>query len=71
MLLEMLAAVEGRKPQAVHDVVRRLEGGIQSLIKQEHTQDGEIAPAASESHAPRGAAASAVAPRRLTVVADL
>src|SRR6185295_18010210 len=58
-------------PQAVHDVVRRLEGGIQSLIKQEHTQDGEIAPAASESHAPRGAAASAVAPRRLTVVATV
>src|SRR5512134_3365232 len=45
MLLEMLAAVEGRKPHAVQDVVRRLEGGIQSLIKQEHTQDAEIASA--------------------------
>jgi hypothetical protein len=71
MLLEMLAAVEGRKPHAVHDVVRRLEGGIQSLIKQEHTQDAEIAPAAPESHAPRGSAAPAVAPRRLTVVATV
>lgn len=71
MLLEMLAAVEGRKPQAVHDVVRRLEGGIQSLIKQEHTQDAEIAPAAPETHAPRGSAAPAVAPRRLTVVATV
>ena len=71
MLLEMLAAVEGRKPQAVHDVVRRLEGGIQSLMKQEHTQEGEIAPAASEAHALRGAAAPAVAPRRLTVVATV
>jgi hypothetical protein len=72
MLLEMLAAVEGRKPHAVQDVVRRLEGGIQSLIKQEHTQDAEIAPAAPEAHAPRGsAAAPAVAPRRLTVVATV
>jgi len=71
MLMEMLAAVEGRKPQAVQDVVRRLEGGIQSLIKQEHTQEGEIAPAASEAHALRGAAAPAVAPRRLTVVATV
>ena len=70
MLLEMLAAVEGRKPHAVQDVVRRLEGGIQSLIKQEHTQDAEIAPAAPEAHAPRSAAA-AVAPRRLTVVATV
>jgi hypothetical protein len=71
MLLEMLAAVEGRKPHAVQDVVRRLEGGIQALIKQEHTQDAEIAPAAPEAHAPRGAAAPAVAPRRLTVVATV
>ena len=71
MLMEMLAAVEGRKPHAVQDVVRRLEGGIQSLIKQEHTQEDEIAPAASEAHAPRGAAAPAVAPRRLTVVATV
>jgi len=70
MLLEMLAAVEGRKPHAVQDVVRRLEGGIQALIKQEHTQDAEIAPAASEGHAPRSAA-PAVAPRRLTVVATV
>jgi hypothetical protein len=70
MLLEMLAAVEGRKPHAVHDVVRRLEGGIQSLMKQEHTQESEIA-SAPESHAPRSAAAPAVAPRRLTVVATV
>ncbi len=71
MLLEMLAAVEGRKPHAVQDVVRRLEGGIQSLIKQEHTQDAEIAAAAPEAHAPRGAAAPTVARGRLTVVATV
>lgn len=69
MLLEMLAAVEGRKPQAVQDVVRRLEGGIQSLIKQEHTQDAEIASA--EASAPRGAAAPTAARGRLTVVATV
>ena len=69
MLLEMLAAVEGRKPHAVQDVVRRLEGGIQSLIKQEHTQDAEIASA--EASAPRGAAAPTVARGRLTVVATV
>jgi chromosome segregation ATPase len=69
MLLEMLAAVEGRKPHAVQDVVRRLEGGIQSLIKQENTQDAEIASA--EASAPRGTAAPAVARGRLTVVATV
>jgi hypothetical protein len=68
MLMEMLAAVEGRKPHAVQDVVRRLEGGIQSLIKQEHTQDAETAPA--EASTPRGAA-PAVARGRLTVVATV
>lgn len=68
MLMDMLAAVEGRKPHAVQDVVRRLEGGIQSLIKQEHTQDAEIASAASDAAAPRGAAAPS-ARGRLTVVA--
>jgi hypothetical protein len=68
MLMEMLAAVEGRKPQAVHDVVRRLEGGIQSLIKQEHKDETEIAPEAS---APRGNAAAPPARGRLTVVATV
>jgi hypothetical protein len=68
MLLEMLAAVEGRKPHAVQDVVRRLEGGIQSLIKQEHTQDAEVA---SDASAPRGTAAPTVARGRLTVVATV
>ena len=71
MLLEMLAAVEGRKPHAVQDVVRRLEGGIQSLIKQEHTQDAEIAAATPEAHAPRGTAAPTAARGRLTVVATV
>jgi hypothetical protein len=71
MLMELLAAVEGRKPHAVQDVMRRLEGGIQALIKQEHKDEGEIAPAAPEASAPRGSAAPAVAPRRLTVVATL
>ena len=71
MLLEMLAAVEGRKPHAVQDVVRRLEGGIQSLIKQEHTQDAETASAAPEASAPRGTAAPAVVRGRLTVVATV
>jgi hypothetical protein len=70
MLLEMLAAVEGRKPHAVQDVVRRLEGGIQSLIKQEHTQEAEIVSAAPEASAPRGAAPT-VARGRLTVVATV
>jgi hypothetical protein len=70
MLMEMLAAVEGRKPHAVQDVVRRLEGGIQSLIKQEHAPEPEIAPAAPEASQPRVAATS-TAPRRLTVVATV
>src|SRR4030095_4627267 len=43
MLMELLAAVEGRKGHhSVHDTMRRLEGSIQALIKQEHA-DAEIA----------------------------
>src|SRR5919198_4985713 len=46
MLMELLGAVEGRKGHAVHDVVRRLEGGIQTLIKQDqHASESEIAAA--------------------------
>ena len=71
MLMEMLAAVEGRKPHAVQDVVRRLEGGIQSLIKQEHTPEAEIASGAPEASSARGNAAPTVARGRLTVVATV
>jgi hypothetical protein len=71
MLMEMLAAVEGRKPHAVQDVVRRLEGGIQSLIKQEHTPEAETASAAPEASAARGNAAPTMARGRLTVVATV
>jgi hypothetical protein len=69
MLMELLAAVEGRKPNAVNEVVRRLEGGIQSLIKQEHAQDAELA--APETGAPRASSAPVVARGRLTVVATV
>jgi hypothetical protein len=70
MLMELLAAVEGRKGPAVHDVVRRLEGGIQSLIKQEHA-DAEIAAAASDSAPARPGPSAAPARGRLTVVATV
>jgi hypothetical protein len=70
MLMELLAAVEGRQANAVHDVVRRLEGGVQSLIKQESTQGAEIPAAAPEGMAPRASATTTV-PRRLTVVATV
>src|SRR5262245_26269486 len=46
MLQDLLMAVEGRQGgTAVNDVVRRLEGGIQSLITQQHAQETEIATA--------------------------
>jgi hypothetical protein len=67
MLMELLAAVEGRKQNAVNEVVRRLEGGIQSLIKQEHAQDQELA--APDAGAPRASSAPVMARGRLTVVA--
>lgn len=70
MLMELLGVVEGRKPAAVHDVVRRLEGGIQSLIKQENAPEAEIAAAAPEASSPRGNAAPS-ARGRLTVVATV
>ncbi|HET6161878.1 MAG TPA: hypothetical protein VFE34_26290 [Dongiaceae bacterium] len=70
MLMELLAAVEGRKPHAVQDVVRRLEGGIQTLIKQEHAQDSNI-PAAEASPAVGPARAAPAPARRLTVVATV
>lgn len=71
MLMELLAAVESRKGPVVHDVVRRLEGGIQNLMKQEHAQLAEMAAAAPESHPGSSAsrpAAQSVARGRLTVV---
>ena len=71
MLMELLAAVEGRKGPVIHDVVRRLEGGIQAMVKQEHAQEAEIAAAeaTSGSSAPRQAQTP---PRgRLTVVATV
>jgi len=72
MLMELLAAVEGRQANAVQDVVRRLEGGIQALIKQEHTQEPEIASAAPDASGPRASSApQAVARGRLTVVATV
>lgn len=72
MLMELLAAVEGRQANAVQDVVRRLEGGIQALIKQEHTQEPQVASAAPDANAPRASSApQAVARGRLTVVATV
>jgi hypothetical protein len=72
MLMELLAAVEGRQANAVQDVVRRLEGGIQALIKQEHTQEPETASAAPDVSGPRASSApQAVARGRLTVVATV
>jgi hypothetical protein len=75
MLMELLGAVEGRKGPVVHDVVRRLEGGIQALIKQEHAQDAEMAAAAPDSTpsrpGPSAGPAAAPARGRLTVVATV
>jgi hypothetical protein len=71
MLMELLGAVEVRKGAVVHDVVRRLEGGIQGLIKQEHTQEADMAAAAPDSSPARPAPAPAAVRGRLTVVATV
>lgn len=72
MLMELLAVVEGRQANAVHDVVRRLEGGIQTLIRDEHTQGAEMASAAPDASPPRASSApQPVARGRLTVVATV
>jgi hypothetical protein len=71
LLMELLAAVEGRKGHhSVHDTMRRLEGSIQALIKQEHA-DAEIAAAAAEAGPTRPSSAAAPARGRLTVVATV
>jgi hypothetical protein len=70
MLMELLGAVEGRKGGSVQDTVRRLEGGIQALIKQEHTETSEMA-AAPEASPARPSLAAAPARGRLTVVATV
>jgi len=70
MLMELLGAVEGRKGGSVQDTVRRLEGGIQALIKQEHTETPEMA-AAPEASPARPSLAAAPARGRLTVVATV
>jgi DNA repair exonuclease SbcCD ATPase subunit len=71
MLMELLAAVEGRKGHSVQDTVRRLEGGIQTLMKQEHTETHEIAAAHAEPTPARPSPATAPARGRLTVVATV
>jgi DNA repair exonuclease SbcCD ATPase subunit len=71
MLMELLAAVEGRKPNAVQDVVRRFEGGIQTLIKQEHPQEPEMPSAAPDAGPSRVQSAPAAVRGRLTVVATI
>lgn len=71
MLMELLAAVEGRKGHSVQDTVRRLEGGIQTLIKQEHTEAHEIAAAHPEPTPARPSPAAAPVRGRLTVVATV
>ena len=72
MLMELLMAVEGRQASGVNDVVRRLEGGIQTLITQEHAHESEMAAAAHDVTAPRAAlATAATTTRRLKVVATV
>lgn len=71
MLMELLGAIEGRKGHSVQDTVRRLEGGIQTLMKQEHTETAEIAAAAPEASPARPSMAAAPARGRLTVVATV
>ncbi|HEY1385092.1 MAG TPA: hypothetical protein VGF43_15835 [Dongiaceae bacterium] len=72
MLMELLAAVEGRKGHSVQDTVRRLEGGIQTLIKQEHAETThEIAAAHAEPTPARPSPAAAPVRGRLTVVATV
>jgi hypothetical protein len=72
MLMELLGAVEGRKGGSVQDTVRRLEGGIQTLMKQEHASETpEIAVAAPEASQARPSVATAPARGRLTVVATV
>jgi len=72
MLMELLAAVEGRKgSHSVQDTMRRLEGSIQALIKQEHADAHEIAAAAPEAAPARPSPAAAPLRGRLTVVATV
>lgn len=76
MLMELLGAIEGRKGIAVPDVVRRLEGGIQAIMKQEQAaQESQTAPDAGAVRAapaaPTAASAMAMPRSRLTVVATV
>ena len=74
MLMELLMAVEGRQASGVNDVVRRLEGGIQTLITQEHAQESEMAAAAPDvtpSRGPTATSTTTIPPRRLKVVATV
>ena len=60
MLMELLGAIEGRKGIAVPDVVRRLESGIQAIMKQEQAaQESQTAPEANAMRAAPAAAPTA------------
>ena len=54
MLMELLAAIETHKGSAMPDVMRRLEGGMKSLIQQDadHDATGAAEPAAEAESAP-------------------
>lgn len=45
MLMELLAAIESHKGSAMPDVMRRLEGGVKSLMQQDAAQGAEAEPA--------------------------
>jgi len=48
MLMELLAAIESHKSTAMPDVMRRLEGGVKTLMQQDATEaDAEPEPAAA------------------------
>lgn len=57
MLLELLAAIESHKGSAVADVMRRLEGGIKTLMQDDQAGPAETAEAPSTPEAEPAAAA--------------
>lgn len=63
MLLELLAAIESHKGSAIPDVMRRLEGGIKTLMQEEQPEAGAetIVEAAAEETAEEMAEAAAEA----------
>ena len=73
MLMELLAAIESHKGSAMPDVMRRLEGGVKTLMQQDAAEavaDPEPEPAAAPAPAPQTVEAPPPSPAAIAAAVE-